>query len=227
MLSTTTLNSMARVVIAVHDEITRLMLCENLEVDRFNAVPAAGIEELALACEAGADVVVVDARFDRGLAQLRELVPPPQVIVVGGSGAGEIARAISLGADDYLARPFQYCELLTRIRVLLDRQDALRGGSDRFEVDGLVVDVRTRVVAVDGRRVSLSAKEFDLLRHLVIDPARVFTKQELLRDVWGYRAAGRTRTLDSHASRLRRKLDPQRGRFVINCWGVGYRLCAG
>ncbi|MQA76258.1 MAG: hypothetical protein GEU88_18325 [Solirubrobacterales bacterium] len=67
-------------------------------------------------------------------------------------------------------------------------------------------------------------KEFSLLRTLAGEPTRVFTKEELLRDVWGYRSLGRTRTLDSHASRLRRKLDPESGRYVINCWGVGYRL---
>ena len=63
-----------------------------------------------------------------------------------------------------------------------------------------------------------------MLRALAAEPSRVFTKRELLRDVWGYELAARTRTLDSHASRLRRKLDPERGRFVVNCWGVGYRL---
>ena len=77
---------------------------------------------------------------------------------------------------------------------------------------------------VSGREVRLANKEFELLRALAAEPSRVFTKSELLEGVWGYRAAGRTRTLDSHASRLRRKLDPERGRFVINCWGVGYRL---
>ena len=70
-------------------------------------------------------------------------------------------------------------------------------------------------------------KEFSLLCALAADPVRVFTKEELLRDVWGFRSMGRTRTLDSHASRLRRKLDPDNGRFVINVWGVGYRLIDG
>ena len=70
----------------------------------------------------------------------------------------------------------------------------------------------------------LANKEFSLLRTLATEPTRVFTKAELLRDVWGFRSLGRTRTLDSHASRLRRKLDPEAGRYVVNCWGVGYRL---
>jgi DNA-binding response OmpR family regulator len=80
---------------------------------------------------------------------------------------------------------------------------------------------------VGERTVALANKEFTLLRALASDPHRVFTKDELLRDVWGFRARGKTRTLDSHASRLRRKLDPETGRYVINCWGVGYRLLDG
>ena len=80
---------------------------------------------------------------------------------------------------------------------------------------------------VGSREVQLANKEFALLRALAGEPDRVFTKDELLRDVWGFKAMGRTRTLDSHASRLRRKLDPEGSRYVFNCWGVGYRLVEG
>ena len=73
----------------------------------------------------------------------------------------------------------------------------------------------------------LAKKEFTLLRVLASDPTRVFTKEELLREVWGYRSPAKTRTLDSHASRLRRKLDPEGGHYVINTWGIGYRLVDG
>ncbi len=89
----------------------------------------------------------------------------------------------------------------------------------------LVVDRRTRRVSVRDAAVTLSAKEFDLLARLASEPHRVFTKEELLREVWGFRALGRTRTLESHASRLRKKLRCADGdRFVVNVWGVGYRL---
>ncbi len=86
------------------------------------------------------------------------------------------------------------------------------------------MDPVRREVLVGERVVRLANKEFELLRALASEPERVFTKQELLQDVWGFRSMGRTRTLDSHASRLRRKLDPEHGRFVQNIWGVGYRL---
>jgi DNA-binding response OmpR family regulator len=91
-------------------------------------------------------------------------------------------------------------------------------------VGELIVDPARREARVAGRQVLLSNKEFTLLRRLASEPNRVFTKEELLRDVWGFRSMGSTRTLDTHASRLRRKLDPEQTRFVVNCWGVGYRL---
>ena len=91
-------------------------------------------------------------------------------------------------------------------------------------VGSLEIDVSGHLVSVHGLPVQLRRLEFELLAHLAGDPKRVFTKQELLRAVWGYRSSGSTRTVDSHASRLRRKLEGNGGRWVINVWGIGYRL---
>ena len=109
--------------------------------------------------------------------------------------------------------------------AVLRRRIGRRRGPIR--VGELVIDPVTRRVRVGERQVELANKEFVLLRALASEPHRVFTKEELLRDVWGFRSMGRTRTLDSHASRLRRKLDPDGIRYVFNCWGVGYRLIEG
>ena len=96
---------------------------------------------------------------------------------------------------------------------------------ERFRVGEIEIDRPTRRVMVGDRRVDLPAKEYELLLKLASEPTRVFTKDELLREVWGFRSLGRTRTLDSHASRLRRKLTAAgEGPFVLNVWGVGYRL---
>jgi DNA-binding response OmpR family regulator len=94
----------------------------------------------------------------------------------------------------------------------------------RVRVGELELDPVAREVRLRGALVELSLKEFALLRALAADPTRVFTKEELLRDVWGFRSLGTTRTLDSHACRLRRKLGADGDRFVVNVWGVGYRL---
>lgn len=98
--------------------------------------------------------------------------------------------------------------------------------ADVIEAGPVRVDTRTRDVRVEGRRVQLAQKEYELLLRLAREPDRVLTKRELLQDVWHYRASARTRTLDSHASRLRRKLRAAGSEtpLVENVWGVGYRL---
>lgn len=132
-------------------------------------------------------------------------------------------RALERGADDVVERPFVYAELVARIRAVLRR--TLPDPGERLEAGDVVADRRTRTVVLRGERVALAGKEFELLCALAAEPARVFTKAELLRDVWGYRSSGRTRTLDSHASRLRLKLcRAPDDRYVVNVWGVGYRL---
>jgi DNA-binding response OmpR family regulator len=135
-------------------------------------------------------------------------------------------HAFERGCDDFVPRPFHYEELVARIHAVLRRtQPGLR---DRLAAGPLAIDRATRRVTVRGLPVALAAKEYELLVKLATQPARVFTKDELLRDVWGFRSLGRTRTLDSHASRLRRKLAGAGAEeCVLNVWGVGYRLLAG
>jgi DNA-binding response OmpR family regulator len=147
------------------------------------------------------------------------------VIVLGQpeSDAVDRVRALERGCDDFLVRPFAYEELLARIRAVLRRtspapHEVRRAGP-------ITADLATRRVTVGDAAVPLAGKEYELLLKLLTDPTRVFTKEQLLREVWGFRSLGRTRTLDSHASRLRRKLAAAgAGSVVINVWGVGYRL---
>ena len=147
------------------------------------------------------------------------------VIVLTEPGADPIVRvrALESGADDVVPRDV-YLELLARVRALLRR--AMLGQAEVVDAGPLVVDHRARQVRVGVTPVRLSGREFELAAKLASDPKRVFTKTELLRDVWGIRTNGiRTRTVDSHASRLRRKLQAAgASEVVINDWGVGYRL---
>ena len=150
------------------------------------------------------------------------------VIVLGlpESDAVDRVRALERGCDDFLARPFDYAELLARIRAVLRRTSP--GGHEVMVAGPIKADLATRCVTVDDVPVALAGKEYELLLKLMTDPTRVFTKEQLLREVWGFRSLGRTRTLDSHASRLRRKLGAvASGVFVVNVWGVGYRLLNG
>jgi DNA-binding response OmpR family regulator len=147
----------------------------------------------------------------------------PVILLAPSSDLVERVRALDRGADDVMGRPFAYEELLARIRALLRRSTT--STAEVLVAGELVVDRRTRRVSVRETLVLLSAKEFELLAWLAAEPYRVFTKEELLREVWGYRALGRTRTLESHASRLRKKLRVNgEDSYVVNVWGVGYRL---
>jgi DNA-binding response OmpR family regulator len=150
------------------------------------------------------------------------------VIVLGRTEADalERVRAFRRGCDDYVPRPFHYDELVERIRAVLRRARPVQAEGGVVEAGSLRIDTRTRGVTVRGTRVHVAQKEYELLLKLAGEPDRVFTKKELLRDIWGYTVDARTRTLDSHASRLRRKLreaDPATA-FIENTWGVGYRL---
>jgi DNA-binding response OmpR family regulator len=147
--------------------------------------------------------------------------------IVVGSRARELdmLRAFEAGADDFLARSATYLELRARLRAVLRRSSSAPDCARAIEVGPLVIDPGAHVVTVEDRPVDLRRMEFELLVHLAREPERVFTKEELLRTIWQYRSDGSTRTLDSHASRLRRKLAPEDvRRWVINVWGIGYRL---
>jgi len=190
---------------------TQRFLARQLPQDGFRLVTAKGSPDLVLA----GDVSSVERWAERA-----------PVIVLGReqSDAVDRIRAFRNGCDDYLAPPFEYQELVERIRAVLRRVHPPAPAV--VEAPPVRIDTRTRDARVGGERLKLSQKEYELLLRLARDPDRVFTKAELLRDVWGFRVMGRTRTLDSHASRLRRKLRDAGGEegLVDNVWGVGYRL---
>src|SRR4051794_13533905 len=180
--------------------------------------------------EDGFRLVQPGGRFDLVLAgdidDVDRFAQHAPVIVIGRAEADAVDRvhAFRKGCDDYVPRPFDYQELVERIHAVLRRSKP--PAPELLEAGPVRIDTRTRDVRVDGRRIHLSQKEYELLVQLAREPERVFTKAELLYEVWDYRAPARTRTLDSHASRLRRKL---RGAgsdaaLVENVWGVGYRL---
>lgn len=207
-------------VIAEPEPAIRGFLERQLVDDGFDVL--AGAELTGLVERGRPDLVLLgDAsaleRWDTG-------VP---VIVLGAATGDAVdrVRAFRRGCDDYVDRPFHYDELVERIRAVL-RRTATADGFAVVEAGPVRIDPRTRTVTLNGVRVLLAQKEYALLLELAREPERVFTKEELLRKVWDFRSAGRTRTLDSHASRLRRKLRTVDfgAELVVNVWGVGYRL---
>jgi len=226
----------ARLVICEDDRATLDLLCDHLLADRYGVMAAPTAADALRLCQYGSpDLLLLDLTLPdaSGLDVLREIRNPDRavsrfdsrlgVIVLSGRGTErDRVRGLEQGADDYVVKPYHYSELLARVGAVLRRR---RTGKNRItRVAEIEISHDQRSVAVGSRSIELSAKEFSLLGVLATEPTRVFTKEELLRDVWGYRSLGHTRTLEAHASRLRRKLDPDTGRFVVNCWGVGYRL---
>ena len=134
-----------------------------------------------------------------------------------------VLRCFEAGADDVAARSDTYPVLRARLRMLLGL-----GGRHRvlpvWRLGPLQINPLTREVRLRDEPIVLSGKEYALLAALAAEPTRVFTRAELLRDVWGFQADALTRTVDSHASRLRRKLRAQGDGFLVTAWGVGYRL---
>lgn len=223
---------MQNVLLAEPEPATRGFLERHLRQDGFAVVEAADGEALELVEQNRPDVVLVSDQLALDLcSRLREGEPGRSwdrdlpVIVLGGQAADAVdrVRAFARGADDFIGRPFHYEELVARIRAVLRRTQPAPGRVLRAGT--IEVDTATRRVTVGDERVALPGKEYELLVKLAGDPRRVFTKEELLREVWGFRSLGRTRTLDSHASRLRRRLArPGRPPYVQNVWGVGYCL---
>lgn len=209
----------AALVIAEPEEAARGYLERHLAGEGFQVV--AGDDPHGLVERSRPDLVVLgDA------AALERWQPSVPTIVLGAPEADAVdrVRALRQGCDDWLDRPFHYEELVERIRAVLRR--SAPDEPELVDAGPVRIDLRTRRVTLHGRRVVLAQKEYELLVELAREPDRLFTKEELLQSVWGYPSSVRTRTLDSHVSRLRRKLravDPETT-LVANEWGVGYRL---
>src|SRR5918997_7143513 len=226
------------VLVVEQQEPVRAFLEQQLTDDGFEVLSAdAARKAYELVEQARPDLVLLDAVLPDAsgfevCSRLREGEPGrswnrdvPVIMVSSRSEPVDRLRGFARGCDDYVAMPFMYEELLARMRAVLRRASGPR--RTIHAIEDLTIDTASRTVRVAGERVQLSAKEYDLLVALAEEPERVYRKEELLRDVWGFRSLGRTRTLDSHASRLRRKLaNGGEPRFVLNVWGVGYRLVA-
>ena len=220
-------------ILVVDDEpIVRDVVCRYLERESFRTVEAAdGDEACRVLRSEDVQLVVLDVMLpgQGGLEVCRWIRARSDTPVIMLTGRAELTDRIvglELGADDYVTKPFSPRELVARIRTVLRRAGAGVGTEGRIELADLVVDPATREVLVSGELIELTVREFDLLEFLCRHPRQVFSRDQLMDAVWGYRSARDTGTVTVHVRRLREKLelDPSHPQLFQTVWGVGYRF---
>ena len=223
-----------RILIVDDERDLRTMLSTYLTADGFQVLQAGdGEQGLELALTRKPDLVVLDVGLPNidGFEVLRRLRASSGVpVIMLTARTEEVDRVVGLtvGADDYVTKPFSPRELVARITAVLRRTDRAPAASsaELLEFAGLTIDVGSREVTCDGRDVDLSALEFDLLAALALSPRRVFTRQQLMEEVWGWDYVAVDRVVDVHISNLRRALedDTLNPRFIATVRGVGYKF---
>ncbi|MGE0361744.1 MAG: response regulator transcription factor [Vicinamibacterales bacterium] len=225
-----------RHVLVVEDEPQmRSMLADNLEFEGYRVTAVASGEE-ALAAMAGQQfaLLLVDmmlpgmSGFDVCQALRARGNHVPIVVLTALTEERDRVRGLDVGADDYVSKPFSVRELLARVRAQVRRDDWHSPGGEQFSLGDVVVRPRQRLVLRKGRRVPLSAREFELLRYLFAHRNQVVSREQLLRDVWGYSQLSVTRTVDNYVAKLRMHIEPKPHdpRYIITVHGSGYQLLA-
>jgi DNA-binding response OmpR family regulator len=225
-----------RLVLVVDDEpMLRNLLSRLLRMEGYDVIEAEdGLIALDLVAARDPDLVLLDVMLPArdGLDVLGDLRRTSEVPVILVSALGEEADRVlglKMGADDYVVKPFSAAELSARIESVLRRaqQRGTPGALNRLGFDGLVIDLGTREVTAGAEKVEMTAKEFDLLAFLAGSPRQVFSREQLLRQVWGSSSDWQSdATITEHVRRLRRKIeeDPDNPRWITTVRGVGYRF---
>ena len=217
-------------------DIAALIQLHAKDIDCDSDIASDGKQALAMFKQNDYQLVILDLMLPEidGLEVCRQLraidyyVP----ILMLTSKSSELDRVIGLevGADDYITKPFSIPELMARIKVQFRRNDALqsqgKAQSDPLQFGDLTIDPGRHLVSVAGQGITLTAREFDLLLHFATNPGLVFSRMQLLEQVWGYNYEGYEHTVNSHINRLRAKIekDPTKPMYILTVWGVGYRF---
>ena len=223
---------MTRVLVVEDEESYRDALSYMLAKEGFEVVEAAdGAEGIAQFDRVGADIVLLDLMMP-GLPGtevyrlLRQRAPVPVIMVTARDSEIDRVVGLELGADDYVTKPFSQRELVARIRAVLRRGQDIELVPDVVESAGVRMDVERHEVSVNGERVKLALKEFELLEILLRNAGRVMTRSQLIDRIWGADYVGDTKTLDVHVKRLRTKIetDPTNPSHLITVRGLGYKF---
>lgn len=203
----------------------------NLEEENFQVTTAAdGQEAIDKVKSLNPDLLILDIMMPvkdgfEVLKEVREDYKLPIIMLTAKGEEKDKVQGLELGADDYVVKPFAMRELIARVKANLRRIDFINDDNgDIIEGDGLKIDLVKYEVTRDGEVVKLTLREFELLKYLSSSPGQVFTREELLKEVWGYEYFGDIRTVDVTIRRLREKIEDEDGdyKYIITKRGVGY-----
>jgi DNA-binding response OmpR family regulator len=223
-----------REVLVVEDEPQmRALLTDNLEFEGYRVTAVESGEQAIVELDHHAvSLLIVDIMLP-GMSgftlceRLRERgTRVPIIILTARTHEQDRIRGLDIGADDYVSKPFSVRELLARVRAQVRRDDWRSDTGAEFTFGDVKVNLQQRLVLRKGKRVPLSAREFELLRYLLAHRNEIVSREQLLRDVWGYHQLSVTRTVDNYVAKLRTQLEPRphEPRYIVTVHGSGYQL---
>ena len=224
---------MSQKVLVVEDDINIAELLRlYLQKDGFEVSHAAdGGKAVEMAKEIQPDLVLLDIMLPvmdgwQVCRELRKTMKMPIIMLTAKGETEDKVSGLEMGADDYIVKPFEVKELLARVHAVLRRTgDDGKPQSKKLTFDKLVINLDSYELIVDGKKIDTPPKEMELLYHLAATPNRVYTRNQLLDEVWGFDYFGDSRTVDVHIKRLREKLEGVSDKWALKTvWGVGYKF---
>ena len=226
--------AMYRLLIVDDEANIRNVVREYAEFEEYEVTEAQnGMEAVSLCREQDFDIIIMDVMMPRldGFSACKEIRKKKNIPVIMLSARGEEYDKLfgfEIGIDDYVVKPFSPKELMARVRAVLSRHNApsaSQSQNQRIQYEGLEIDLAGREVYVDGKRASMTPKEYDLLFYLIKNKGLALTRDKLLEEVWGYDFFGDDRTVDTHIKMLRSSLGVYR-KFIVTLRGMGYKFDA-
>ena len=221
---------MKKILIVDDEERIREVIKEYAEFSGYAAEEAAdGMSAIGLVKLNDYDLIIMDIMMPKldGFSAVKEIQKIKSIPVIMLSARGEEYDKLfgfELGIDDYVVKPFSPKELMARVNAVLNRTDAsARTAKPIQRFEGLEVNMQARTISIDGRRVELTPKEYDLLFYMIQNKNIALSRDRLLSDIWGYDFFGDDRTIDTHVKNLRNSLGPYR-KFIVTLRGVGYKF---
>jgi DNA-binding response OmpR family regulator len=221
---------MKKILIVDYEEKIREVIREYAEFSGYEAEEAAdGMSAIGMVKLNDYDLIIMDIMMPKldGFSAVKEIQKIKNIPVIMLSARGEEYDKLfgfELGIDDYVVKPFSPKELMARVNAVLNRRDASeRNISTIQKFEGLEINIAARTISVDGKRVELTPKEYDLLFYMIQHKNIALSRDRLLSDIWGYDFFGDDRTIDTHVKNLRNSLGPYR-KFMVTLRGVGYKF---